>query len=103
MEGKQKHVSLTALLLLLLPLLLSAQWLETTIPVGFSPRALVYNPTNNRIYCANSGNSWDPDSTVTVIDGATNTVIATIGVGDGPNALVYNPTNNKIYSANGGT
>jgi YVTN family beta-propeller protein len=37
---------------------------------------------------------------VSVIDGATNQVIATIPVGDGPCALVWNSTNNKVYCAN---
>ena len=98
MVGKQKHVFLVALLLLLLPLFASAQWLETTIAVGDGPIALVYNPINNKVYCAN-----DNSSNVTVIDGATNAVITTIGVvGDRPwslRALVYNPTNNKVYCA----
>jgi YVTN family beta-propeller protein len=59
---------------------------------------LVYNPTNNKVYCAN----WDSDN-VTVIDGATNAVITTIAVGSWPCALVYNPTNNKVYCANCGS
>ena len=95
MVNNKKHVFLTALFLSLLPLLLSAQWLETTIAVGDGPIALVYNPTNNKVYCAN-----DYSDNVTVIDGATNGVITTIGVGDWPQALVYNPTNNKVYCAN---
>ncbi len=60
-----------------------------------SPRALCYNPTNNKVYCANG----DGDS-VTVIDGATNSVIATVAAGESPYALCYNPTNNKVYCAN---
>jgi DNA-binding beta-propeller fold protein YncE len=31
----------------------SAQWLETTIPVGTWPWALVWNSQNNKVYCAN--------------------------------------------------
>jgi YVTN family beta-propeller protein len=82
MANSQKHVFLTVLLLLFIPLLLSAQWLETTIAVGDGPFALVHNPTNNKIYCANSGSD-----NVTVIDGATNAVITTIGVGAYPLAF----------------
>jgi YVTN family beta-propeller protein len=37
---------------------------------------------------------------VTVIDGATNSVIATVTVGAWPGALCYNPQNNKVYCAN---
>ena len=79
----------------LIPILLSAQWLETTITVGTNPRALVWNSTNNKIYCtnANSGN-------VTVIDGQTNSVITTLAVGYSPFDLVWNSQNNKIYCAN---
>ena len=82
-----------------LPLLLSAQWLETTIAVGDGPGALVYNPTSNKIYCANWGTFPFSDSTITVIDGATNAVITTITAGAWPRAFVYNPDDNKIYSA----
>jgi len=70
----------------------------TTIPVGDGPCALVYNPTNNKVYCTNY---WSEN--VTVIDGATNAVITTIGVGSVPGALVYNSTNNKVYCANRGS
>jgi len=66
-----------------------------TIPVGNQPRALVWNSTNNKVYCANAGSR-----NVTVIDGATNRVIATIPVGSKPYALVWNSTNNKVYCAN---
>jgi YVTN family beta-propeller protein len=67
----------------------------TTITVGNSPCALVYNPINNKVYCAN----YDSDD-VTIIDGATDSVITTVTVGHRPSTLVYNPTNNKIYCAN---
>ncbi|MCX6844594.1 MAG: YncE family protein, partial [candidate division WOR-3 bacterium] len=48
-----------------------------------------------KVYCAN----YYSDN-VTVIDGATNGVIATVAVGTSPCALCYNPTNNKVYCAN---
>jgi YVTN family beta-propeller protein len=66
-----------------------------TIQVGDGPWALVWNSTNNKVYCAN----WGSDN-VSVIDGATNQVIATIQVGRYPCALVWNSTNNKVYCAN---
>jgi YVTN family beta-propeller protein len=56
---------------------------------------LVYNSTNSKVYCANSG-----DNTVSVISTSSNQVIATIRVGTYPCAFVYNSTNNKIYCAN---
>jgi YVTN family beta-propeller protein len=60
--------------------------------------AFCYNPTNNKVYSANNY-----DGTVTVMDGATNGVIATVTTGYGPYALCYNSTNNKVYSANFGS
>jgi hypothetical protein len=35
-----------------------------------------------------------------VIDGATDSVVATIGVGAEPNALAWNPARNRVYVAN---
>ncbi|NOR16878.1 hypothetical protein GQ543_04105, partial [candidate division WOR-3 bacterium] len=90
-----KNMKSCAILIFAFITLANAQWLETTIAVGDGPRALVYNPTNNKVYCAN----WISDN-VTVIDGATNAVITTIAVGSYPLALVYNPTDNKVYCAN---
>jgi YVTN family beta-propeller protein len=65
--------------------------------VGTSPCALCYNPTNNKVYCANRYSD-----NMTVIDGATNSVIATVAAGDRPRALCYNPTDNKVYCSNSG-
>jgi YVTN family beta-propeller protein len=77
------------------PAPLNAQWLEATIPVGDNPRPMVYNSTNNKVYCANVfGNN------VTVID-KYNSVIRTIPVGEEPQAFSYNSLNNKVYCANG--
>ncbi|MBM3322684.1 YncE family protein [candidate division WOR-3 bacterium] len=49
------------------------------------------------MYCANWGSS-----SVTVIDAATNGVVATVAVGLNPSALCHNPLNNKVFSANSG-
>jgi YVTN family beta-propeller protein len=40
-------------------------------------------------------------SSVTVIDGATDSVIATVTVGGNPRDLCFNPLNDKVYSASG--
>ena len=53
------------------------------------------NPATDRIYVANRH-----DGTVSVIDGASNTVIATIPVGERPFAIVVNPTTDRVYVAN---
>ena len=57
--------------------------------------ALCYNPQDDKVYCAN-----DNGDNVTVIDGASNQVIATVAAGSEPSALCYNPQNNKVYCAN---
>jgi len=61
--------------------------------VGSEPYALVWNSTNNNVYCANGDN-------VSVIDGATNRVIATIPVGSAPRAFAWNSIQNRVYVAN---
>ena len=91
---KMKKLFLLVTYQLLLVSIVSAQWLVKTIPVGDNPKDLVYNSTNNKVYCANVfGNN------VTVID-KYDSVIKTIQVGNMPDALVYNSINNKIYCAN---
>jgi YVTN family beta-propeller protein len=80
---------------IIIPILLSAQWVETTIPVGSGPIALVYNPINNKVYCANNGNH-----NVTIINGLLNSVIRTVATGYNPSAILFNPANNKVYCAN---
>jgi YVTN family beta-propeller protein len=49
----------------------------------------------NTVYCANENSGY-----VTVIDGATNSIVAWVTVGDQPRALCYNPSDNKVYCAN---
>ncbi|MCK4940853.1 hypothetical protein KAS45_02060, partial [candidate division WOR-3 bacterium] len=101
MESKQKHVLIFAVILLCLPTLISAQWLEATIYVPDSlsgttnPTAFTYNTTNNKIYVGGEyGNC------VIVINGATNEKVARIPAGSGTLSLCYNPTNDKVYCAN---
>src|SRR5437016_2377507 len=65
-----------------------------TVEVGASPVAVAVNPVTNKIYVANANGS-----SVTVIDGATNTT-ATVAVGASPIAVAVNPVTNKIYVAN---
>ena len=55
-----------------------------TIPVGKSPSLVDVNPATNRIYVLNSN---DQPPTVSVIDGGTNSVLATVPVGS---ACVFN-------------
>ncbi len=95
----------TALLVALAVLLSSAGTIMAanvvaTVPVGSNPGGVGVNPTTNKIYVANTS-----DGTVSVINGATATVIGSpITVGSNPEGVGVNPTTNKIYVANtGGT
>ena len=78
-----KLIKIYIVLTVLLCICAQAQWLGTTISVGDGPCALVWNSTNNKIYCAN-----DSSNDVTVIDAATNSVRSTIPVGNQPCVLV---------------
>ena len=75
----------------------------TPITVGLNPFGLAVNPTTNRIYVANAGGagfdscSSEASYIVSVIDGATNSVVNTITVGLGPGFVAVNPKTNKIY------
>jgi YVTN family beta-propeller protein len=60
---------------------------------------LCYNSTNNRAYCA-GWPSYGADS-VTVIDGAKDSVIKTLAAGYSINDLCYDALRNKIYCAAG--
>jgi YVTN family beta-propeller protein len=55
------------------------------------------NPHTNKVYVAKFSSP-----TISVIDGATNTISATITVGAYPNGVVVNPSTNTIYVANSG-
>lgn len=82
-----------------------AQSLVATLPLS-SPTAVAVNQTTNMVYVSalESASTANGYNTVTVIDGATNTVVKTIQAG-GPdlNSLAVNSTTNTIYAVNGGT
>src|SRR5215468_1599031 len=63
-----------------------------TIPVRQRPDAVAVNPKTNTIYVANHG------STVSVINGHTNSVVATITVASLPNGVAVNPSTNTAYT-----
>jgi len=62
---------------------------------GIVPTGVAYDPSNGYPYVTN----WFSDS-FSVIDGATNTVIATIPVGSEPGGVAYDPSNGYIYVTN---
>jgi YVTN family beta-propeller protein len=65
------------------------------IKTGKYPCALAINSKTNRIYVVNYA-----DQSITVIDGAANSVLATLPVGDHPQAVTVNEASNQIYVAN---
>jgi YVTN family beta-propeller protein len=96
-------VSITSILLIILSSSLSssfdysffkaAQAHSVTIPIrGTIPYGIAYNSASNNMYVANLGSS-----TVSVISGSTDSVIATILVGRLPIWIAYAPPNNKLY------
>jgi len=74
----------------------------TTVAAGTNPCAVAVNPVTNLIYVANYGSAGSA-STVTVINGANNTVTATVAAGTNPDAIAVNPVTDTIYVANYGT
>jgi YVTN family beta-propeller protein len=84
------------LLLVLLVLLAgsaTAQKVVATVPTtGFAPSALAVNTVTNKIYILNQSSS-----TVDVLDGATNIIVATVAVSSSSSRLVLNENTNKIY------
>jgi len=65
---------------------------------ALGPVGVAYDPSNGYIYVTN-----DDSDTVSVINGATNKVIATIPVGIWPEGIAYDPSNGYIYVANEGS
>jgi YVTN family beta-propeller protein len=65
------------------------------IPVGSYPRSVAVNPVTNRVYVTNNGGS-----TVSVIDGNANVVVATVTVGVSPNDIDVDWETNTVYVAN---
>ncbi|HTV65777.1 MAG TPA: YncE family protein [Bryocella sp.] len=83
----------------------NAQMLIGTVPVQVGAYYLAADPATDMLYVANTcGNdpscSGTQPGTVTVINGATNTVAATINVGVFPEFFVINSVTNKIYVTN---
>jgi YVTN family beta-propeller protein len=70
-----------------------AQKIVTTVPTtGFAPSALAINTVTNRIYILNQSSG-----TVDVLDGSTNTIVATVPVSPSISHLAVNESTNKIY------
>ncbi|HEX3822581.1 MAG TPA: hypothetical protein VHW45_19775 [Candidatus Sulfotelmatobacter sp.] len=66
----------------------------TSIPVGTVPGRIAVNQTTNRIYVTNLNSN-----NVSVIDGESDTVIATVPVGMSPSDVGINSVTNLVYVA----
>ena len=81
----------------------AAQTLITNVPVQIGNYYLAANPATDMVYvvnlCGNDPNCASP-GTVSVINGANNTVVATVTVQNYPEFLVVNSVSNKIYVTN---
>jgi YVTN family beta-propeller protein len=62
------------------------------VSVGKGPVSIAVNTTTGRAYVANV-----TDGTVSVLDGATDAVLATVPVGDLPYSIAANSVTNKVY------
>ena len=62
---------------------------------AMTPQSVRVDPATGHIYVANQG-----DDTVSVIDGASNPVIATVPVGDKTFAIGVNSVTSRIYVTN---
>jgi len=69
----------------------SAQWLETTIPLSIAPIRLVVNTVHSKVYC------FGDDALVEVIDAGTNAVTAQLCMTTYHWGLCYNPTVDRVY------
>jgi len=74
-----------------------------TIPLGggpniTEPEGVAVDPITNRVYVAN----FEPAGSVWVIDGRTNTLVATVPVGDSPFSIAVNLLTRRVYAANAG-
>ena len=69
-----------------------------SIAVGTNPVAMAVNPATGQVYVANQ-----TSGTVSVINGATNTVTATVPVGTNPEAVAVNPVTGQVYVVNQGS
>ena len=64
----------------------------TRVPVGAGPVSIAVNEKSGRVYAASAGTG-----TVSVIDGATNAIVATLRVVDRPYSIAANSATGKVY------
>jgi YVTN family beta-propeller protein len=67
----------------------------TLVHTGDIPCALAVDSSTGRVYAANYASN-----SVTVIDGASNSVVATVSVGTRPQAVAVDSATHRVYVAN---
>jgi YVTN family beta-propeller protein len=79
----------------------AGQSIVTRIKVASGPAALAVNPSGTRLVVGSAGTLLVAGSTLSLIDTAANTVVATAESGLRPAAAVFSADGNRIYVANG--
>lgn len=80
--------------------LVKAEAVTGTIAVGNNPDGIAVDTGLNRIYVSNYGLNGTFPSTVSVINGSNNSLIATILVGVNPGGIALNSATHRVYVAN---
>lgn len=75
---------------------------EQCAPGRCDPFAVAITPDGGFAYVANAGYQGAPGNTVSIINTASNNVVATIEVGTGPSGLAITPDGRFVYVANSG-
>jgi YVTN family beta-propeller protein len=78
---------------------LTTNTISSTIPCGAGPEQMLL--TNNKVFVCNVG-GFGNDSTITIIDANSNSVLSTIQVGINPNSIQQD-VNGKLWVLCGGT
>lgn|GEM_PF-2274220 len=69
-----------------------------SIPVGTQPYGIAVSPDSARLYVTNAG-----AGTLSIVDIATDTVVATVPVGTQPRGVAAHPDGRRVYVANAGS
>jgi len=70
----------------------------TSIPVGTQPYGVAISPDSTRLYVTNAGSG-----TLSIVNIATDTVVATVPVGLQPRGVAAHPDGRRVYVANAGS
>jgi YVTN family beta-propeller protein len=77
--------------------------IKSQVAVGTSPWGVAVSPDGRKVYVLNLGNSPNYNGTVSVIDTATNNIVATVNVGTLSYEVTVSPDGTKLYVTNSGS